>query len=995
MTRRRRVLLVVAAGLVVLGAVGLAVLPEIARRVAETQLAKLTGRAVVIQGVDLNVFTGRLAVKRFRLAQREGKDAAIEFERLEVRVGLLSLLTSNVRVRELTLTRPTIRVTRTGPAEFDFSDILARLPAADPNAKPSTRAVTVERLTLAQATVLARDQAVTPAAEWRVEDLGVELQNLTTREGAGPGHLEVALKLNGARIAVKDGGVALKPLAFSGRVAVDGFDLAAAVPYIPPGLPAAPRAGRLTAGLDVALEKGAEALGRLRVAGEVKLEGLEVIQTGGAAPFLVLPRLAVAIKEADLVARSITVASVELDGLDLKVARDAKGVIDLLALAATPAGDAPAAPPAPAPAAAGPTAQPAPQLQLRISDIALRGSKAAFTDAMVAPVTTLVLTNLTARVRDLTWPSTAPADLEVATTLPGGGKLELKGRVTPLPLDLEIVTSMRNAPIRPYAAYIPVNAAFAGTFNGDSRSRVRIANGAFTAQSKGTSWIDGLELQAPGETTPAARLERVRLDGIDFAWPQHAKAAKVTVTKPEIRLERDADGTINLRKLFEPRSAPGGGTVGGTAGLGTTLAAAPPTVPPPGAASAATASAEKEKKSTLPLAVELGQIVVEDGFARFLDRTTTPAFSETVSRLNLTIDGLSNEPGRRAKLTMQGIVGGDAALDLRGEIAPLGELYADLVGELRDFSLPSVNPYAESFVAWFLRSGKLGVRIHYRVEKDQLTADNEIIVQNLTVAPSQQHEDEVKKRIGLPLGLIVALITDSKNGIKFNVPISGPLAQWQVGISDAIWAAIKNAVVNIVAAPFRAIGRLFKGKDDTVEELKVEPVTFAAGSAVLAPAMERHLTQVGDFLRKAPLIKLGLAPVLTARDSDSLRAQELTARLQKLQQERGLADYAAAVTLDLRERLPEVPLPEKAEEQLALLRAREPLPPARLAELQTRRLDAVREALVKVEGIPADRLIAAGDAPATAAPAPPSAPAPSASAAADAVDGRIEFRIAN
>jgi len=84
-------------------------------------------------------------------------------------------------------------------------------------------------------------------------------------------------------------------------------------------------------------------------------------------------------------------------------------------------------------------------------------------------------------------------------------------------------------------------------------------------------------------------------------------------------------------------------------------------------------------------------------------------------------------------------------------MAPLGELYADITGELRDFSLSSVNPYADSFVAWIVDRGKLGVRFHYRVERGQLEASNEILVDDIHVAPTRQ-DDEVKKKVGLPLG---------------------------------------------------------------------------------------------------------------------------------------------------------------------------------------------------------------------------------------------------
>ena len=55
-------------------AIGLVALPEVVRRVAISKIRAGTGRDVAIENVDLNLFTSRLAVKGFRLTDRERTD---------------------------------------------------------------------------------------------------------------------------------------------------------------------------------------------------------------------------------------------------------------------------------------------------------------------------------------------------------------------------------------------------------------------------------------------------------------------------------------------------------------------------------------------------------------------------------------------------------------------------------------------------------------------------------------------------------------------------------------------------------------------------------------------------------------------------------------------------------------------------------------------------------------------------------------------------------
>jgi uncharacterized protein involved in outer membrane biogenesis len=975
---RRRTLVISAAVVGVLVLVLLVVLPLIVRRVAVDRLTRMTGRAVALADVDLNLFTGRAALHRFRLAQRGSDAPAVEIERLELRVALTSLVTGNIRVSELVLTGPRIYVARLGPGRFDFDDLLALIPPTDPAKPKSTTTVTLERLSLVRGLVVARDEAVAPASTWKLEDFTIDGTGLSTRAGARPGRVAVRARVNGSSLAFEADPVELTRTAAEARVALSAFDVALAVPYVPATVAVIPTAGRLTLDLRVKTARPTEGPLRVVVGGTIGLADVTVLRRGASAPLLRVPKLNVVIKEALPLESVITLAALEVDGLDLSAVRDRQGQIDVLALVKpADAATAPAPPPPPAtqaPTPAPPTASaPATQLRFAVERVALTKARVALRDEAVTPVTTLTVGDIAATVTNVTWPGSAPLALEASLGLPTAGRVSLKGTATLSPFSADFTSSLRGGSIEPYHPYIPFKGRLAGRYNGDSRSRVAIdGQGRLTATSKGTSWIEGLEVRNPGDNSVPLKLERLEFAGIDFGWPTHARVATITVKRPSARVERDATGAIRLRELLEvqqPESSPVPDKPA--------PAKAPPAKPvvakaaPPKPKAGAPVPPEVQASGgAVGFPLDIDVFVLEDGNIQFLDRTVQPAFSETLSRLAVRIEGLSSTPGKRAKLTSQAIVGGNAAFDLKGELAPLGELYVDITGELRDFTLASVNPYADSFVSWIVDRGKLGVRFHYRVERGQLEGSNEIIVDNIHVAPSRQ-DDEVKKKVGLPLGLIVALITDADNDLKISLPMSGPLATWKADLGDAIWTVVRNVVVNIAAAPFRAIGRLFTSGDNKVESLSVEPVTFPPGGDVIAADMEQHLTKVADFLRRAPAIRLSLTPVASPADLESLKGQELTARLQARQRERKLPDFAAAVAAEYKERFPGVPgnpLPA-ADAQLARLQEVEALPEAKVTELLGRRVAVVRDGLVKDQGIPEARLPSAEPSPATAPPA--------------------------
>src|SRR5438876_11952036 len=137
MSRRRTIWLAVLVLLVLLGGTFLWALPELIRRQAVTRSPSITGRAVSIGDIDLNLFTGRLVIKNFRLAERDPREAFMEFERLEARWSWPSLLGAHIRLKDVRLVASTVQLARTSSTEFIFSVLLCLIPHAVPMAKPS------------------------------------------------------------------------------------------------------------------------------------------------------------------------------------------------------------------------------------------------------------------------------------------------------------------------------------------------------------------------------------------------------------------------------------------------------------------------------------------------------------------------------------------------------------------------------------------------------------------------------------------------------------------------------------------------------------------------------------------------------------------------------------------------------------------------------------------------------------------------------------------
>ncbi len=521
---------------------------------------------------------------------------------------------------------------------------------------------------------------------------------------------------------------------------------------------------------------------------------------------------------------------------------------------------------------------------------------------------------------DLAWPGDRAVPLTVQATLSGGGNGTLSGRGD-LSADggrLDATVTIADAAAGPLAVLASIQAPVDGRLEAALRVTASFRPSVMVAVA-GDATMRGLRVG--DEETPPVTVAEVRAEQLSVEWPGGLAVERLLLVEPHVTIEREEDGRFPLRGMLRPA-----GSGDAAAGEGRAFA------------------------------VAIGDLRIQDGYARFIDRTTTPFFSEEVSGLTATVRNLDTATAAPASISVQGTVGTDAALQLGGELALFGEPFSlDLSGELEGFAVPRTNPYARHFLDWIARRGSLTTKVHYRIVGDELDATNEILVERLDVEPADGDTaaGPVDERLGMPLGLIVALLKNSAGDIRLNVPVSGTVGDPQFSFADAIGTALRNTVGRLVTAPFRAIGKIFR-RDGGAEEVAVDPVRFAAGSSLLTPEAERQVQRVADVLRASPHVGLVLQPIVTAADLQALGRQQIVRQVQRLQRERGLEDFAAAAAALFRERHPDRPLPDSDDAIVEALN--DGASPGESQQLARRRAAATRQALTERAGVEDERL---------------------------------------
>ena len=800
-------------------------------------------------------------------------------------------------------------------------------PAPPAAAEPGKATVTVREAVFEDGSATIVDAAVSPPA--RLEVTGTRL---VARDFQWParGAIPVQLDLStpGSGTLTAKGQLDLTARTIEAQVTPSGMDLSPVRPYLP-------LRGRIAG----------KASGDLQV--KATLEPFAITARGAAT----LADLALADGDRPVA----TAARLETTGIDYtwpatvvvetarlqkpwaQIERAADGsfpIIALLTPAPPPAaGGARLEPPGGGPPS-GPAAPkvPAPKVDVRVRRVAVEDGVIAIVDGAVSPPGRIQLQGASLQIENIAWPAREASQVKLRTETATGGHLEVQGqlRVDTQAVDMQIAAKQLD--LATMQAFLPSRGTIEGKMDADLRVRGTLGPLAVAATGRlafdDPTFGDGQRM--------LAYIKRVDVARLDADWPRRVTVERVAIDKPWILLERETDGTVPLLGLLmagpsAPKTAP-----------------APPAAPAP-RDRVATAPGGSTGAATPPPVVTVGTLAVEEGFVRFVDRTTTPAFAEEASRIALTGRGLGTAPDSRGQVALNGRLTGGAPFEIKGTLGAIGgPLNLELDGKLTDFPLTRVNPYSNKLIGWVARRGAFGATVHYRVVDNRIEAANELLIGQPEYAPSRSG-DEVRERVGVPFGMLVSLLKNVRGEIKLSVPVSGDLASRQFDLSDAFWAAMRETAISVMALPVSWVGKIFYTEDARIETVRIWPVYFEAGSTRFARGFDQHAERLATFLRDAPGLTLAMKPIHTVEDIVALKREAVRGRIAAGAREPGQTAEAVATRL-FAERFPGQAPPPGLEALVTELVKAEPNPDAAARNLADQRMDITRARLQAAKG---------------------------------------------
>ena len=497
-----------------------------------------------------------------------------------------------------------------------------------------------------------------------------------------------------------------------------------------------------------------------------------------------------------------------------------------------------------------------------------------FEDAAVSPKSLQTVEGLGFELANLSSEPGQEAQVKAGFKLNRKGSVAVEGKLTPLPLDASLSLDIKGVELLPLQPY------FSEKLNIDiTRGQVTVKGNAQFRQA-GTETAGGMSGGFSGQATVGDFYAVDKLNSADFLrWksfhlgkvdvrigPESVSVGEIALSDFFARVIVSAEGKLNLLQIVRKDEK---------AGSASEPAPAPAEAGVESSDGKASVPVVAESKPMMP--VKIGKITLQGGNVRFSDNFIKPNYTANLRQVGGSITGLSSEPGTQASVELRGSYDNVAPLNVTAQINPLSaKPYLDLQADVKGIELTSLSAYSAKYAGYAIDKGKLSVFVKYKIENDQLEAENRVFLDQLTFGDAVESPDATS----LPVRLAVSLLKNRNGEIDVNLPISGSLNDPQFSVGGLVVKVIVNLLSKAITSPFSLLGSMFGGGEE------LSSVEFNVGRAALTPEAVKRLETLAKALIDRPELKLDIeGKVDPEQDPEGLKRARMDRKVRAMKRE--------------------------------------------------------------------------------------------------------------
>ncbi len=796
----------------------------------------------------------------------------VSFKSLSVKAREVELFSRKVEIHEINLDTPAIHTERDSSGKLNFERII---PAGNKNKNPAQKVskkkseqplqLLVDSTRITDGSIGFIDKIPLNGFKAKVLAINAKISNISTAPQI-ESRYEISFSGDNNESFSSSGTATLSPLAATSQFNLTGVALQRAWPYLQETL-ASPVKGNM--GLEGKAAWNAQDGASIQ---DLGLHFKDIMAIYGDKDKTNL-------KSVDLTGISFSqkenraaVSDIRVANGTVKISREADGKISpLLILKPAKVNSHKPAPPKPKTAEKSLKADKK-SLEWKVANIKVSGLTTIFADKIFAEPPVFRLSKINLNIANITGPAFSNMPVTFSALYGLNAPLKLKGRLNPQPFRFKGETSFSKLPIQDFESYIPENVnvfVLGGTLDSTMQFDVAIGkDGKPTGSFRGKAGIRTFHVVDTVKEEDLLKWESLQLDQIaGNIAPFSLTIREIALNNVYSRIAIRKDGKLNLQNLVtkvETNKKDGEASSGkGEEKQKDAVQQQLTTTKSP---------AEIKRKSNETAQIKIDALTIQDGTMDFSDAHLPKEFHTRFHNLGGRVSGLSSEMNSRAEVDLRGNLENHSPLQITGTVNPLrDDLFVDLTISFKNIELSPATPYSGTYLGYEIDKGKLFLDLKYHIENKNLEASNKVFVDQFTFGNAVESDKATK----LPVRLGVALLKDRKGEIHLDLPLTGRTDDPKFSIWGVVWKVVVNIFVKAATSPFALLSSMFGSGED------LSSVSFAAGSAVLAPSETKKLDTLAKALNQRPGLKVEISAYVDKnKDPEGYRFELLHQKMQ-------------------------------------------------------------------------------------------------------------------
>lgn len=676
--------------------------------------------------------------------------------------------------------------------------------------------------------------------------------------------------------------------------------------------------------------------------------------------------------------RQVNIGSVLFDGLVTDVRRDEKAVLNLQKWLKSSASTSPSTPAVVDSVAASSTnAAATATWKINLASLDFKDSAVSFNDKSMSPEVKLKLDAFNLHAEKLSSDMSQPIKMTLQTNIGKKSKLSLDATASSQLKNITLNLDAQGLPVSALFPYVSpyVNAALTRG-RADIKGKLNLTNALDNNRQinyEGMLALNDFHLLENGAEEDFLEWKNIAMEGLSAQIggdKQLITLKKLALNDFYARAILSAKGKLNIQTILSTKKADAEEVEVPAPVAQADDAAVKAVTSKTATTNIVTVPLPAKTEKANPVVIRVAQTTMRGGNINFTDNFVKPNYTANLTSVAGTIGAIASDNPQAATIELTGKVDDDAPLVISGTLNPLANpMFMDVKASANGLELTRLTPYAAKYAGYVIEKGKLSMQVSYRIENQQLQAENDVRLDQLTFGERVDSPTATK----LPVMLAVALLRDNQGRISINLPITGSLSDPQFSVGGIIFKVFMNVITKAVTSPFALLGSMFGGG----EELAY--TEFLPGQTALTPASTAKLDNLAKALKNRAGLKLDIiGRVEPVSDADGIRQLLLMQKMRELkwkdvhQKDRtikkddiSISDaerakyvenvYQAEKFTKSRNALGMAKTLPTAEAENMIL-ANTQVTPEALRTLAQKRADAVRDYLEDIAGIERDRL---------------------------------------